>query len=165
MCVHSRRHYEVLATLKHNWAIARETKAVNHKFETAELRMRDAMSFGRWWETLCDMGGQMYFRNIGLWHRSNGHYVSVCTWNAPERKFPSDRTAQIRLPLCPNGAGEWELRVHIWVNGYLEVGGRQAMLLARLMDEFPPPQENEVEAHAETSVLHGSPNLAGGASL
>jgi UDP-GlcNAc:undecaprenyl-phosphate GlcNAc-1-phosphate transferase len=165
MCVHSRRHYEILATLKHNWAIARETKAVNHKFETAELRMRDAMSFGRWWETLCDMGSQMYFRSIGLWHRSNGHYVSVRTWRAPERKFPSDRTAQIRLPLYANGAGEWELRVHIWVNGYLEVGGRQAMLLARLMDEFPPPQENEAEAHAEASVRHGSPDSAGGASL
>jgi len=165
MCVHSSLHYRILATLKRNWALARETKAVNHNFETAELRMHDATSFGRWWETVCDMGDQMYFRSIALWHRSNGHYVSVRTWNAREGKFPSDKTAQIRLPLRPDAAGDWELRVRIWVNGYLEVGGRQAMLLARLMDEFPPPQEREAESRAERSVRDGSSDLARGASL
>lgn len=165
VCVHRRRHYRILTTLKHNWAIAREAKAVSRNFETAELRMREATSFGGWWETLCDMGNQMYFRNIGLWHRSNGHYVNVRTWHSPERKFPSNKTARIRLPLRPDDAGEWELRVRIWVNGCLEVGGRQAMLLARLMDEFPPPQEKEAEACTETSVRHGSPDSTRGASL
>lgn len=165
MCVHSRRHYKILATLRHNWAITKETQAVNHKFETAELRMRDAMSFGRWWDTLCDMGGQMYFRSIGLWHRSNGSYVSVRMWSAPGKKFPSERTTQIRLPLSADGTGEWELRARIWVNGNLEVGGRQALLLARLMDEFPPPQEKEIELPTETSVPHGGPGSAGGTSL
>ncbi|MBN1506411.1 MAG: WecB/TagA/CpsF family glycosyltransferase [Sedimentisphaerales bacterium] len=160
MCVHSRRHYEILATLKHNWIIGREIKAVNHNFEAAELRMRDATTFARWWEIVCEMGGQMYFQSIGLWNRRNGDYVSARAWDAPDGKFPTNRTTQVHLPLRPSPAGECELRVRIWVNGCLEVGGRQALLLARLMDEFPPPVEKGAEEHTEAPVPCESPILS-----
>ena len=89
------------------------------------------------------MAKKMHFQSIGLWKRSNGHYVNTCAWNAPEDIFTTDKTVKLILPLNGNGTAEWEIRARIWANGYLELTGRQAMLLGRLMDEFPPPEQQE----------------------
>ncbi len=86
---------------------------------------------------------KMRFQSIGLWNHHNGHYVSTCAWNAPEGKSTTGETVKLSLPLHGKGAAEWEIRARIWVDGYLELSGRQAMLLARLMDEFPPPEQQE----------------------
>ena len=53
-------------------------------------------------------------------------------------------TIKMSFPIDGNGAGDWEIRASIWTDKYLELGGRQAMLLGRLMDEFPPPERKEV---------------------
>ena len=58
------------------------------------------------------------------------------------------RKINLRLPLDRNGAAECEIRASIYADGYLETGGRQTMLLGRLMDEFPPP-EQELEAKTD----------------
>jgi hypothetical protein len=105
----------------------------------AEVKMRDAKSFGAWWETLCEMGRQMHFECIELWHHDNGDPKNACTWNAPHGEFATGKTAQFNLPVHKTEGAKYEIRARIWVNGCLELGGRQAMLLARLMDEFPPP--------------------------
>jgi hypothetical protein len=146
--------------LKHNWALARDARAVRRSFEDAEMRMRDAGSFRAWWETVRDMGKQMHFQSIALWDRRIGHYVSNCVWNAPEGRFASGRTAELTLPLHGSGADQWEIRAHIWADGYLELSGRQAMLLARLMDEFPPPeQQQEAEASANAPTQYAEPHV------
>ena len=59
---------------------------------------------------------------------------------------PPDRTAEFSLPLQKNEASEWEIRARIWINGCLEIGGQQAMLLARIADEFPPPEQEETKS-------------------
>jgi N-acetylglucosaminyldiphosphoundecaprenol N-acetyl-beta-D-mannosaminyltransferase len=134
-------------TVKRNWSIARETRIEKHNFENAQLRMRESSSLSAWWEAVCVMAKRMHFQNIGLWKRCDGHYVSTCVWNMPESKYSTGKTMKLVLPLHGNGTAEWEIRANIWVDGYLELSGRQAMLLGRLMDEFPPPeQEKEVEA-------------------
>jgi len=43
-----------------------------------------------------------------------------------------------------------EIRAHIPTDGYLEMGGRQAMLLGRLMDEFPPPEKVQEDKLKQT---------------
>jgi hypothetical protein len=117
--------------------------------------MRNASSLQAWWETMCDMGKQMHFQSIGLWNRREGRYVSSCIWNSPEGNLMTSKTANLTLPLLRNETVEWEIRANIEVNGYLELSGRQAMLLARLMDEFPPPErEEETEALANVPTLH-----------
>lgn len=50
------------------------------------------------------------------------------------------------------------MKASIGINGYLELGGRQAMLLARLMDEFPPPEPTGV-ANASTPAPAGPTNV------
>jgi len=145
-CLHGRRYRGILIAIKRNWAIAHEARTERHSFEKAQMKMRESRSFRAWWETVCIMGKQMRFQSIGLWNRRNGHYLSTCVWNAPEGKSTTGETVKLSLPLHGKGAAEWEIRARIWVDGYLELSGRQAMLLARLMDEFPPPeQEEEVE--------------------
>jgi len=142
-CLHSKRPYGILTTLKHNWIITREAKTELRSFETAEVKMRDARSFSAWWETLCEMGRQMHFERIELWHHGNGAPENPCTWKSPQEEFATGKTAQFNLPIHKDEGARYEVRARIWVNGCLELGGRQAMLLARLMDEFPPPAQKE----------------------
>ena len=159
-CLNGGRCYEILAALKHNRDIAHELKTVKHDFENAELRMRDAKSLDAWWETLCDMGTRMHFQSIGLWNRRHGHYVNTLAWSAPEGRYPTSKTAKLILPLRASGASELEMRAHIWVNGCLELGGQQATLLARLMDEFPPPDPEEIaEALTNGPSRYAGPQL------
>lgn len=157
-CLHSTRPRGLLTVLTHNWLIAREARTEKRSFENAEMRMRDARSFSAWWETLCDMGEQMHFQCIELWNRHNGGQVNTRVWNAPEGKFPTGKTAKLSLPLRGDEAADWEIRVRIWVNGCLELSGRQGMLLARLMDEFPPPEPTEeAEASAGMAAQDANP--------
>lgn len=92
------------------------------------------------------MGKKMHFQTIGLWNCRSGQCIRTCMWNVPEDKFKTSKTAIFTLPIRGNGSAEWEIKAHTSVNGYLELSGQQAILLARLMDEFPlPEQEEETE--------------------
>jgi UDP-GlcNAc:undecaprenyl-phosphate/decaprenyl-phosphate GlcNAc-1-phosphate transferase len=151
-CLHSRQYCEMLMALKHNREIAREEHVARRCFERVELMMREAKSFQTWWTTLCRMAQDMQFMSISLWNRRSGKCVKACRWDAPEGKFPSDRTAEFSLPLLKNEASEWEIRARIWINGCLEIGGQQAMFLARIADEFPPPEHDDDEPETFTKV-------------
>ena len=141
VCLQSSRFRKILKALKRNLAIARQVKAERHIFETAQVKMHESSSLGAWWDTLRTMAKEMHFQSIGLWNRRDDRYVSNCLWNEPEEKSITGRTIKLRLPLNGNGSAESEIRAQIPANGDLEMGGRQAMLLGRLMDEFPPPQQ------------------------
>jgi len=143
VCLQSSRLRKILKALKRNLAIARQVKAEKRIFETAQVKMRESGSFGEWWDTLRTMGKDMHFYSIGLWNRRNGRYVRKCLWNGsePEENSKTGRTIELKLPLNGNGSADSEIRAHIPTNGDLEMGGRQAMLLGRLMDEFPPPEK------------------------
>ncbi len=143
--LHGRRFCEVVVALKRNLTIKHSSMKDRHTFEMAQVRMRESTSFQEWWETVCTMGKKMNFQKIGLWDCGNGRYVRTCMWNVSDDKFKTDKTAKFTLPIRGNGLAGWEIRAHTSVNGFLELSGRQAMLLARLMDEFPLP-ENEEEA-------------------
>jgi UDP-GlcNAc:undecaprenyl-phosphate GlcNAc-1-phosphate transferase len=145
--LHGRSFQETLMALKRNWAIICKTRTERRYFENVQLRMRESRSFHAWWKTVCIMAEQMHFQSIGLWNRHNDHYELTCGWNAPGVMFTTEKTMKLTFPLRGNGQEEWEIRARVWVDGYLELSGRQAMLLARLMDEFPPPEpEQEIEA-------------------
>lgn len=139
-CLTGNPPHRIVMALKRNWEITQESKREQRCFERAQVKMRDAASLDAWWESLCDMGGRMHFQSLELWRRRNGQLANVRVWYS--QGTPTGRTAQVGLPLRTNGNGAagWEMRASIGINGYLELGGRQAMLLARLMDEFPPPE-------------------------
>ena len=83
----------------------------------------------------------MRFQSIALWNRRNGDYVNICEWHAPNGKFPTGKSVKLSLPLDGCEPPELEIRARIWADGCMEMSGRQGMLLSRLMDEFPPPEE------------------------
>ncbi len=126
--------------LKHNWTIACEARALKHNFENAEVRMLNARSLSAWWQVVCALGREMRFQNITLWDCHNGRDSRTCVWTSPEGNYTPERTVQLRLPLGGNGAGGWEIMASLWVDNGLELGGQQAMFLARLLDEFPIPE-------------------------
>ncbi len=141
-CLHSGRSSKIIETLRRNWAIAHKARAEKRSFESAQLRMREATSFDAWWQTLCRMGRQMQFRSVGLWDHNAESFVGTCQWDAPKDN-QTGRYVKLSLPLSAYGEGRWEIRASIWANGCLEVSGRQGMLLSRLMDEFPPPDQDQ----------------------
>ena len=152
-CAHGKRLCEMVVTLKRNRTIAEQERTVKREFESVEIRMREATSFKAWWETVCSMGRQMQFQSIGLWTRRNGHYKRTRSWSASEAKATRSSIAKLSLPLRGNGVAEREIRVCIWVDKFLEVSGQLVMLLTRLMDEFPPPeQEARTEALASAAA-------------
>jgi hypothetical protein len=111
----------------------------------AQVRMRESSSFQEWWDAVCIMSEKMHFQTLGLWDCRSGRYIKTCTWDVPQDRFTTGKTAKFTLPIRGNGAAEWEIRAHVSVNGYLELSGWQAMLMARLMDEFPLPEQEEAE--------------------
>ena len=151
-CLHCNRFREILKALKHNRAIASKVKAEKRIFETAQVKMRESGSFGAWWDTLCAMAEEMHFQSIGMWNHRNDRYVRECLWNEsePEEKSITGRTIELRLPLNGNESADFEVRAHIPTNGYLELSGRQVMLLSRLMDEFPPPEQGREDVLKQT---------------
>ena len=142
-CLHGRRYCGILMALKRNLSIINDARTYKHTFEMTQVRMRESTSFQEWWEAVCSMSKKMHFQTIGLWNCHSGQYVRTCIWDVPEDKFQTGKSAKFTLPIRGNGATEWEIRAHTSVNGYLELSGRQAMLLARLMDEFPLPEHKE----------------------
>ena len=142
VCLQYNRFRKILKALKRNWAIAREVKAEKHIFETAQIKMRESRSFGAWWDTVGEMCKDMHFQSIELWHHQNGRCVKNYGWNVIEEKS-TDHTVKVVLPLGGNGAAKWEIRATNHAEGHLERSGRECMLLARLMEEFPPPKQKQ----------------------
>ncbi len=146
-CLHMGRYRRLFNDLKHNIAVARQAKAQARSFESAQTQMHESTSFLVWWRTVCAMGERMRFQSLGLWCRENGQYVNACLWNAPQNETGNGRIVKLSLPLESNGGPQRELRACICAEDCLELSGRQAMLLARLIDEFPPPEDaKEAEA-------------------
>jgi len=136
-------YHKIRLALKRNRIITREAREIKRSFENAQVRMLESRSFKAWWETVCDMGQKMHFHSIGLWHNRNGCSVNVREWKAS--KSTKEKLLKIIFTLNGRDTTEWEMRVKILINSYLELSARQAMLLARLMDEFPPPEEESEE--------------------
>ncbi len=154
VCLHSGRYHKMLLAVKRNWILARQAKQEMHIFEDTQVRMQESKSFDKWWETVCLMSKQMGFQSIGLWSCSNGNCISNSEWQVTDDRRQISRIIKLVLPLNVNSG--WELRAGIYMDadGSLELSGRKAMLLSRLMDEFPPPdpqnklvpREDEIQA-------------------
>ncbi len=135
------RYRKLFAGLKRNLAIARQVKIQARSFETAQIKMYDTISFDNWWEILCNMGESMGFQSLSLLNRDNGQYQSSCQWSSLRKKTGKNRAVEINLPLEPDDNRECILRARIYVEDYLELSGHQVKLLARLIDEFPLPED------------------------
>jgi N-acetylglucosaminyldiphosphoundecaprenol N-acetyl-beta-D-mannosaminyltransferase len=139
-CMHCGCGRKMLKGLKRNWAIARQVRAEKHSFEGAIVRISESTSLREWWETVCAMGSQMNFQSIGLWKCQNGDYVSTCLWNRLQDQFATGKTVKINFQVGGNRGDEYQVRACIEADDDLEACGRKTTLLARLMDEFPPPE-------------------------
>lgn len=149
--LHSGRFHKMLKALKDNWTLAKEAKRESHIFENAQTKMYESNTFRSWWNILCDMGREMHFKNIEVWKHVNNQSINTCAWNAPCEESQTNKIISVSFPIDRNMTESWEIKASIWKNTYLELNGRQVMLLGRLIDEFPPPEEKE--SH-EDSINH-----------
>lgn len=156
VCLGGARVRETLAAVKRVRAIWRERSVDRKGFEDAQLRMREARSFDLWWEVLCEMSQRLQLQSIELWKRQNGQLDNARVWYAPV--IPVGRTVQVNLPISENAATGWEMTARMAANGHLEETSLKTRFLARLLDEYPPPeptQEEEaaVRARAQSTEL------------
>ncbi|MBN1973286.1 MAG: undecaprenyl/decaprenyl-phosphate alpha-N-acetylglucosaminyl 1-phosphate transferase [Sedimentisphaerales bacterium] len=140
-CLQKGRYLKLFRGLRRNLIIASQVKKQTRSFETAEIKMNESASFALWWRTLCMMGEDMRFQSLSLLHRDNGRYSNTCLWNTSKNESGKKRALELNLPLDSGGAGECMLRVHIYVDDYLELSGHQVHLLTRYIDEFPLPKD------------------------
>ncbi len=157
--LHSGRYRKMLAALKRNRILAGKARKEMRIFENIQLQMRESKTFKSWWETICFMGEQMYFQKIGLWRYSDGEYVLSSEWESIQSNSNTGKTLKLSLPL--KGTSGWELRSYICADTdeFLELGGLQAMLLSRLIDEFPIPEPGDgEEKQVFTSTIEESKN-------
>ena len=153
-CLHGRRYFEILMLIKRNLTIKRNSMKDRHFFEIAQVRLRESTSLQEWWDAVCFMGHKMNFQTIGLWNCRSGRYLKTFMWNVSDNKLKTGKTAKFTFPIHSDESTEWEIRIQASVNGFLELSGRQAMLIARLIDEFPLPKHDE-----GTGQLELFPNL------
>jgi exopolysaccharide biosynthesis WecB/TagA/CpsF family protein len=133
---------ETFAAIKRNWAISRKKKEDRNCFEDTQLRMREAVFFEDWWESMCEMAKRMQFQNMELCLQDNNRSQTKYQWKLSEDENSDDLTAEFVLPLSESDsevASEMKVRIH--KNNSLEATCRQVALLGRLMDEFPPPRQ------------------------
>lgn len=116
-CLHRGRYSILLKGLKRNLDVARQAKTQKQSFENAQVQMRESRSFPAWWQTLCDMGEQMHFQSVGLWHHDNGRYVNTCTWHAPREEATNGRTIKLTLPLGGQGRHRMRAEGVYWRRG------------------------------------------------
>jgi exopolysaccharide biosynthesis WecB/TagA/CpsF family protein len=139
--LHKGRIWKILKALKYNWKIAHDARKESRIFENAYTKMQGAGSLGEWWNTVCEMCEEMRFHRIELWNKNDGQSINTCTWKPPEDKS-THKNAELVFPLNGNGSAKWEIRANICAESNLERSGRLAMLLGRLMDQFPPPEDD-----------------------
>ena len=150
--LHRGRFRKILKALRYNWNMAHEARKETRIFEKASLKIQESVSFPAWWDTVCEMCKEMRFHGIGVWNLHNGQYINTCIWKAPEDNC-THKNATFILPLDGNGTVKWEIRANICADGYLEQSGRQAMLLARLIGNFPPPEQNDQHPDTTRTVM------------
>jgi len=150
--LHSGRLRKILKALRYNWNMANEARKETRIFENASVKMHESVSFPAWWDTVCEMCKEMHFHDIGVWNLHNGQYINTSVWKEPEDNC-THKSAKFILPLDGNGTVKWEIRANICADGYLERSGRQAMLLARLIGNFPPPEQNDQPTGTKRTVM------------
>ncbi len=143
--LHSGRFGKLKQSIKLKWSLAKEARMENRSFENTQTKMYECDSFSSWWNILCDMGKEMHFKNIELLKNNDGNLKSMLIWDAPEGENQNNKTISLSFPIDGPDTGLYEIRATIWKNEYLELNGRQAMLLGRLIDEFPPPDEDKLQ--------------------
>lgn len=132
---------ETTKALKRNRSISKHIKQDKNSFENVQLRMRQAVTFDNWWQSICIMAKQMKFMDMNLCLYDNGHPAKRYFWKASEES-PGNSAAEFVLPIYQEGPDlQSNLTLRASRNAFLEVTCRQVALMGRLLDEFPPPQE------------------------
>jgi UDP-GlcNAc:undecaprenyl-phosphate GlcNAc-1-phosphate transferase len=136
---------ETISAIKLNMAISREKKKENEYFQDSQLRMNEAMSFNAWWESMCIMAEKMQFHSMEFCVKNNGYPETKYHWKLSNDENQVNRTAEFILMLPENDSKmQSQMKVRIHEKSSQETICRQATLLGRLIDEFPPPwQESE----------------------
>jgi exopolysaccharide biosynthesis WecB/TagA/CpsF family protein len=133
---------ETGAAVRRDLGLVREARRQRHCYEDAQLAMRTADSVAAWWQVICTAAEDMQFRRVILMSGNGGHEGAAdkLVWTKPGAPVKFDDTVRFDLPLRDGGA-IGKIVGYVDSSDSLESVGRRAMLLARLVDEFPPPEQ------------------------
>ncbi len=125
-----------LRTLRRNRHLARELKQARHRFEDAELRLREAKTLPQWWEGVCFAAQELQFLQLTLSLPSRDGTPMELTWQTTKSLPEPMRALSMLVPVQERRRGH-VLKMHAdaYVNGSLEATGRRAAFFDRLIDE------------------------------
>lgn len=127
---------ESFAAFRRNMAIFRDTKAERRGFEDVQLRVRQAASFGDWWQAVCAAGERMEFIWLALDVTNRNGESETLIWRHPRLRSAAGETVSMNVPLRHRrSGGPLQIELVVRVNGSLESAGRRAALFIRLIDE------------------------------
>jgi len=132
--VGSFRLRESVRTLMRNWSISRDAAGAKKRFEEAQLRLREADSFQRWWQGVCVTAAELGLVRLSLRSSRNGRQQRM-DWSSPFF-VDTEKTLQMTFPVTDRRKGSTlRILVHVHLNGSLEAAGMRGALFGRLMDE------------------------------
>ncbi|KKN29981.1 hypothetical protein LCGC14_0838700, partial [marine sediment metagenome] len=135
--VGSVRLREVIARLRQNVALARESARHKRGFEAAMLYLREARDFESWWHALCQAADSMELARLSMTLTNRDGTARTLIWSQAGQDQPSrHEVVSVTVPCQDRRAGPpLTLAVDVPVNGSLESAGHTAAHLGRLMEE------------------------------
>ncbi|MBN1764082.1 MAG: undecaprenyl/decaprenyl-phosphate alpha-N-acetylglucosaminyl 1-phosphate transferase [Sedimentisphaerales bacterium] len=140
---------DTLAALQRRRNIDQQAKDHRRDFERAQLQLRHADNFDRWWKGVQKAAEKMDFAWIILPLQTRDGTRKTLLWRRKGPVPPDEKLLEITLPLRQRRSEEiLRMILAIQVNGSLESAGNRVALFSRLIDEHGledlPPIEPEI---------------------
>lgn len=150
---------ETLTAIKQRFHSARYMKYEQNCFDEAQIRIREADTFNKWWKSLCFMAEKMNFECMVLsWSNGDKPTDKVVWQRTFEQPSYSDMFC-LSMPISNGNPGiRMQISVFSKINAPLECIGRRAILLGRLLGENNVPLEPALHKQYEHETATRSSN-------
>ena len=127
--------HDTVAGIRRRMRLDRMASEVRRSFEAAELRLRDARSFGDWWGSLCASAADMDLAHLSLALTDRDGTPRTLAWHRPDAEPDPKGMAKLTVPVRDRRAGpSLEAEVVAPVNGSLEAASQLIAYFGRLID-------------------------------
>ena len=135
-CAGAVRLRDTIAGIRKNLDLTRHTKQQHRSFDQAILPLCEAEGFTQWWLALGSAAEAMNLVRLSLAVPKRGGGVETLLWRRPGPAPGPHQVVSIRIPCRDRRAGPpLMMEVDVPVDGSLELAGRQAAIIARLVEE------------------------------
>jgi UDP-GlcNAc:undecaprenyl-phosphate GlcNAc-1-phosphate transferase len=154
-CAGAVRLRETVAGIRKNIELTRHTRRQAQSYDQAILPLCEANGFTQWWQALGRAAEALNLVRVSLAVHKRDGGAETLLWRRPGPDPGPHQVVMLRIPCRDRRAGPpLMMEVDLPINGSLELAGRQAATIARLLEEhgidnLPPnqPDDNAAPGH------------------